>query len=662
MTHTTSTRPYRMFRTLRAVSLATLALACSEADDISSIVAEPDPEAAPSLPPEADDAPAVDEAPLAPPELEQAEIDAMADSVEVFLANMPFLEVPPVNEAIFVSMSDGVRLAANLWFPDAEPRDAASLPTIYVDEWYGRGDEALGHPIQLWLEAGFAVAIVDARGYGASFGSQPAFMSKRASADQVEVLRWLASQPWSNGQVAVVGLSLSGALAGVMTGSGSADLRAAVIRAADFDQYANNLFPGGVPNENMIGGFAGLTHEMRGLACIDDLAACSLLGVQPVAADTDFSLLQAAFRDHAGNADGDDLFEAIHHDDAIGGGRWTDMLPREHANVRVPERVRASWVDGLTADSALLRFASHPNTPMQVIIGTETHSGGLDGDPFARTPFGPAQPDAHETYGDDIGFLKSVLSGEPIARSIRYRVMGTDTWRTSDAWPPSGTELRDLALSPSALTAKPAPAESEIEYRVDPATSSGRHNRWASQRGAPIHYGDRRRAPGTFLSFDAPPAEGDVELAGAPELCLVMSTDQPDGVVIAYLQDVGPDGRVTYLTEGELRLMHRATRGEPCDPSVGADRSFERGDATPVVPGERMRLEIPLANIAARIPRGHHLRLSLAGADAGTLPMLTDVPAAWRVLVGGRNGSLLRVPTRPDVDAVRAGGTAIDAD
>lgn len=154
-------------------------------------------------------------------------------------------------------------------------------------------------------------------------------------------------------------------------------------------------------------------------------------------------------------------------------------------------------------------------------------------------------------------------------------------------------------------------------------------------------------ATGTFLSFDAEPVDSDVELAGAAELCLVMSTDQPDGVVIAYLEDVAPDGRITYLTEGELRLLHRATRGEPCDPAPGADRSFTHADAAPVSAGERMRVELPLANVAARVARGHHLRLSLAGADAGTFAPLTDVPATRRVVVGGEAGPTLRVPTRP---------------
>lgn len=633
----------RVRRTRSLASLAALALACSEASDVSRIDAEP----AASDSAATDDAAPANEPPAAgPDELDQTQIDAMAESLDVLVMNLPFFEVPPADTDLLLPMRDGVQLAANLWFPEGASRDEASLPTVYVDEWYGRDEEAAGHSIQLWRDAGFVVAVVDARGYGASFGSQPAFMTPEARADQVEVLRWLAAQPWSNGHVAVVGLSLSGALAGVMTGSGSSELHAAVIRAADFDQYATNLFPGGVPNANMIGAFAGFTHAMRGQACLANVLACADSGVQPLSFDADLSLLQAAFRDHAGNADGDGLFSAEFSDDAIGSGAWPDMTPREHASVRVPARVVASWVDGLTADSALMRYASHPNTPMQVVIGTQTHTNGLDGDPFARVPFQAARPSAAQSYADDITFVKNVLSGQTIGRSIRYRVMGTDTWRTTDVWPPSDVRLERLTLTPSTLAAEPAPEASELSYRVDPATSSGQHNRWASQRGAPIHYGDRRRAPGAFLSFDGQPVNADVEIAGAAELCLVMSSDRADGIVIAYLEDVAPDGRVTYLSEGELRLLHRATRRPACDAAPGVDRSFERADAAPVLPGERMQLEIPMANVAARIARGHRLRLSLAGVDAGTFATLTDAPATWSVTVGGPGASTLHVPLR----------------
>jgi hypothetical protein len=60
-----------------------------------------------------------------------------------------------------------------------------------------------------------------------------------------------------------------------------------------------------------------------------------------------------------------------------------------------------------------------------------------------------------------------------------------------------------------------------------------------------------------------------------------------------------------------------------------------------------MRIELSLLPVAARIAAGHHLRLSLAGADAGWFDTLTDTPATWTVYYGSPHGSSLIVPMRP---------------
>jgi putative CocE/NonD family hydrolase len=186
----------------------------------------------------------------------------------------------------------------------------------------------------------------------------------------------------------------------------------------------------------------------------------------------------------------------------------------------------------------------------------------------------------------------------------------------------------------------------ETTYVVDPTASSGAYNRWASQRAGGVYYADRPSAKGRRFVLDGAPMARDTELVGAPELCLTLRTDQPDGIVIAYLEDIGPDGRVTHLTEGELRLIHRKTQGSACDPAPGTSRSFARADAAPVTPGELMRLEIPLMPTAALIRTGHRLRVSLAGADEGTFPMLTTVPATWTIATGGAEGSTIILPLR----------------
>ena len=82
----------------------------------------------------------------------------------------------------------------------------------------------------------------------------------------------------------------------------------------------------------------------------------------------------------------------------------------------------ARWTDGATAEGALARFVGAPDAPMEVVIGTTTHSGGLETDPFAREPFAAARPSAGEQFGADVAFVKRVLGGEAVGRQVSYRV------------------------------------------------------------------------------------------------------------------------------------------------------------------------------------------------------------------------------------------------
>jgi putative CocE/NonD family hydrolase len=589
--------------------------------------------------------------PSAPADFTDAELSELADSPAVKEANEPFRLAPGPDESLYVSMSDGVRLALDLYYPAGFDRVHGRAPTAYVDAWYSRGVEATATAIELYRASGFVVAIGDARGFGASFGAQPGFLTEQERADQKEMIAWLAARPWSDGSIAAVGLSLSGAPAEAMAASGADALGAAVIRANDFDQYAHNMFPGGIPNPRMFGLVAWLMDWMHGEPCISELASCAQSGFTPVDADLDLTLLQAALREHAGNVDGHALEGITYRDDTLGGGGFDQMSPADHLpemrSAALPARVSASWLDGVTALGALTRFNALPEVPMEVFIGATTHSGALDADPFSTEPFQPALPNAELQYRADVAFAKRALSGGRVGHEVNYYVLGSRRWKRSEVWPPRGVRDETLLFSRQGLVAKAhAPRSAERSYQVDPTTSSRTaFNRWASQQNAPIYYGDRRDLPGTRLSFDTTPLSRDLELVGAPELCLALRSDQSDGLVIAYLEDVAPDGRVTYLTEGELRLLHRKTQGAPCDPAPGTARSFARADAAPVTPGELMQVELPLLPVAALLRKGHRLRLSLAGADAGTFPLLSDAPATWSVGYG-RAGSSLRVPLK----------------
>lgn len=71
-----------------------------------------------------------------------------------------------------------------------------------------------------------------------------------------------------------------------------------------------------------------------------------------------------------------------------------------------------------------------------------------------------------------------------------------------------------------------------------------------------------------------------MELAGWPIVVLQMSAATSDPAVFAYLEDVAPDGTVTYITEGQLRAMNRKIADQDALP-------YDLGPATAFVQESR---------------------------------------------------------------------------
>jgi putative CocE/NonD family hydrolase len=154
-------------------------------------------------------------------------------------------------------------------------------------------------------------------------------------------------------------------------------------------------------------------------------------------------------------------------------------------------------------------------------------------------------------------------------------------------------------------------------YTVDFTATTGNENRWMSQMGNPVHYGDRRDEDKKLLTYTSAPLADDLELTGSPTVTLRVASTHEDGAFYVYLEDVGPDGRVSYLTEGLLRAIHRKTADPATAPYVplGVYHTFRQADALPLVPGEVAEVAITLFPISTLFKKGHSIRIAIAGHD-----------------------------------------------
>ena len=312
-----------------------------------------------------------------------------------------------------------------------------------------------------------------------------------------------------------------------------------------------------------------------------------------------------------------------------------------------PVQYWGSWIDCNTAEAALSRFRSAPDVPAVVIITANTHGGDIGADPFFPDREAPL-PSVAEQHRLHLAFAEEIRAGRQPARSIRYYVLGAGSMRETPVWPPAGIVPVGFALDEDGRLTRETPAAGIDSHDVDFTASSGVQNRWCwITRPA---YADRRDDDRKLLTYDSPPMTEDMELAGWPVLTLRLATRTSDPAIFAYLEDVAPDGRVTYITEGQLRAINRRPADPaslPYDPGP-APHSFRRADAIPVVPGEPFTLRMKLFATAALIRKGHRLRLAIAGCDKDSFERLSNGEAErFDIHRGGAEPSRIELPLRP---------------
>ncbi len=150
-------------------------------------------------------------------------------------------------------------------------------------------------------------------------------------------------------------------------------------------------------------------------------------------------------------------------------------------------------------------------------------------------------------------------------------------------------------------------------------------------------FADRQDTDDALLTFTSEPLPGPLHVVGFPVVSLRLATSGSDGAVYVYLEDVSPDGEVTYLTEGWLRFVHRATTG-PAEPSeLGVPRSFARADGLPVTPGRDLDLAVELLPVAAMVRAGHKIRVSLGGHDASCFARYGPPDETFTVRLGAHS-------------------------
>ncbi|MGW3667925.1 CocE/NonD family hydrolase [Streptomyces sp. NPDC005141] len=507
------------------------------------------------------------------------------------------------HEDVLVPLSDGTRLYARIWRPlTEEPVPALLEYSPYrLTDWTAPRDRQR-HP---WYAGhGYASVRVDVRGHGNSEGMPTDEYSETEPADGVEVIAWLAAQPWCTGRVGLFGISWGGFNSLQIAARAPEPLKAVVTVCSTDDRYDND------------GHYAGgsvLAVDTHSWAAT--LLAFAARPPDPV---------------HVGEVMWRDMWvrrleavEPVVHTWLAHQTRdayWRHGSVREdYGSIRAAVLAVGGWHDPYR-DTVLRLVESLPPDRVRGLIGPWSHQY-----PDRGLPPGPAIGFLQETLRWWDHWLRDEDTGALSVPLLRSYVMDAHPpatvygelpgrWVGDPAWPsPSVTPIT------YALQGTPVPVRSPQHTGVD----AGRFFPLGNDADLPP---DQREedARSTCFEFEVP---AETWVLGRPRVDLRLTPASPRGQVIARLCDVAPDGASTLVTRGALNLSARR----------GLDRTV------PAEPGTTENVAFDLNGIGYAFPAGHRIRLSVSSTY---WPWIWPQPGSEAGFTLDPIGSSLELPVR----------------
>jgi putative CocE/NonD family hydrolase len=512
-------------------------------------------------------------------------------------------------------MSDGCRLSARIWLPE----DAEGQPVPAILEYipYRKDDataarDAAMHPY--FARHGYAAVRVDIRGSGDSDGILTDEYLPLEQQDGLQVLRWLATQPWCSGKVGLIGKSWGGFNALQIAAHAPPELGAVISVASTDDRYADDV------------------HYMGGcLLAWDMLSWASTMLVynaRPPDPDLVGEQWRSMWLDRLEKTPPFvDSWLAHQRRDEY----WKQgSVCEDYAAISCPVYMVGGWADAYR--NAILRFLQNAPGQHKGLIGPWGHLYPHQGSP------GPAIGFLQEALRWWDRWLKGIDNG--IAEEPRLRLWMQEAveprasyrsrpgrWLACAQWPEPRLEMRRFRLAEGRLeeAAGGSVEDRRQEWRGSQLAGSDA-GVWCPWGGATDFPLDQRREDGLSMSFTSAELTERVEILGRPTVNLVVSSDRPAALLAVRLCDVMPDGRSTLITRGLLNLTHRDSDESP----------------SPLEPGRRYPVRLNLNAVAYAVPAAHRLRVAISPTY---WPWAWPSPEPVTLSVFSGEGTFIDLPT-----------------
>ena len=517
---------------------------------------------------------------------------------------------------VWITLSDGTRLAARLWLPE----DALDSPAPAILEYlpYRRRDgtaprDQLTHP---YLAGhGYACLRVDMRGNGDSDGLMADEYTAQELADGVEVIDWIARQPWCSGAVGMMGISWGGFNSLQVAALAPPALKAIITLCSTVDRYADDIhYKGGcMLGENL--GWAGTMWSFSSRPPDPAQRPEDWREVWLSRLENEPFLAATWFRHQRRDA------------------YWRHgSVCEDYSAIRAAVMAVGGWGDSYK--NAVPQLVESISPPVRGIIGPWIHKYPHFASPEPRIGFLQEALRWWERHlkGIDTGvdndpaYAVYMLDGDRPATWYSHR---PGHWVAEPVWPlpDARPEHFPLGHSPQGhgILGGGGPFEAILASPEHCGMDSGE---FCAIFLGPEMPGDQRRDDALSACFDSAPL-AQTGILGAPVLRLRLKSDQPVAHVAVRLNHVHPDGASTRVTWGVLNLCHHNGHESP----------------EPLVPGEEIEVEVQLDHIAYRLPEGHRLRVAVSSTY---FPMIWPSPQPVTLTL---TGGALDLPVRPSGDS-----------
>ncbi len=483
----------------------------------------------------------------------------------------------------WLTLPSGIRLAYRAWMPE----DANTNPVPAILEFlpYRKNDGTIIRDEITMPETaqhGYACIRVDLRGCGESEGLFDDEYSQQELQDGCDVIAWIKSQSWCDGNIGMVGISWGGFNSLQIAALNPSGLKAIITQCSTDDRFRDDI------------------HFSGGCLLNDNLDWAAFFWAYAQARSPDARLVGDSWKDIWIERLNEMPFLAKPWiSEQTRSSYWKHgSVCEDYSAIKIPVYAMSGWADG------------YRNTVFTLLSNLTGPKKGLVG-PWAHKYPNIAYPNPKIDYVAESvrwwdRWLKGIENGIDSEPELNYYLQDsvvpqTDythrsgSWVSEPTWPSPNTSNKtyyfsEQGLSDTVSSANPLSIQSPQTVGLD----GGRF--CVGIRLDMEHPADQRVDDGGSLTFDSEALTEALPIAGQVVANLSLASNKPQAYVAVRVCDVHPTGEVTRITHGVLNLSHR--------------NSHEFPEALEV--GTTYDIAVELNHIAYVVPQGHKVRISVS--------------------------------------------------